>query len=498
MSTSGKPWAGVVRVSHMGVRKPGAPNVHTDREQVDELRGYAERIGVTLDLLPAELDVSGGLPLERRPSLLKAVEGVEAELYDGVIVAYLSRLGRNVREQLRVWDRVEAAGGRIVVVRENIDTSTPNGRYVRTILLANAERELEEHTERFENLRQWATQAGIWQRRQTPRGYRRDPGTRKLVPDDQADQVRGAFRRRAAGASITQLSRDLAMTQSGARALLRNRVYLGELSVGVHTNTDAHPQIVTDEEWLAVQPLRAPARPSKSGRPVALLAGLIRCASCGFVMRRGSGGGKHLIYACHRDHSAGRCPRPAGITQPTLDDHVTGLALAELSYLRTRALEGDADMADAREAVKAAEDEMAAFLEGVSAAGLAPGDYARGAAQRRERLDAAREALAILLARRPDAIDVDPHTAWAQMNAEQRNRQLRSLIECVLVAPAGRGRRVPVGQRTRLIKLGTGLINPYSRRGVSAPIRTIALPDLDNPAVLGMELSKDLLKGRCC
>jgi DNA invertase Pin-like site-specific DNA recombinase len=102
-------------------------------------------------------------------------------------VSYLSPVGRSVREQLAVWDPVEQAGGRIVVVRERIDTSTPSGRYVRTILLANADRELEEYAERFENLRAWATTAGIWQRRQTPRGYSRDPDTRRLVPDERAD-----------------------------------------------------------------------------------------------------------------------------------------------------------------------------------------------------------------------------------------------------------------------------------------------------------------------
>jgi site-specific DNA recombinase len=137
--------------------------------------------------VPPELDVSGGVPLKQRPSLREAVEGVEQGRYSGIIVSYLSRLGRSVREQLAVWDRVEQAGGRIVVVRERIDTSTPSGRYVRTILLANAERELEEYAERFENLRAWATTAGIWQRRQTPRGYSRDPDTRRLVPDERAD-----------------------------------------------------------------------------------------------------------------------------------------------------------------------------------------------------------------------------------------------------------------------------------------------------------------------
>src|SRR2546425_4859793 len=151
------PFAGIVRVSHMGDRKAGASNVHADREQIQEVAAEAKRMGVRVRMLSPELDVSGGLPLKDRPSLREAVEGVEGRKYAGIIVAYLSRLGRNVREQLQVWDRVEAAGGRIIVVRERIDTSTPSGRYIRTILAANDERELEEYTKRFEKLREWAT-----------------------------------------------------------------------------------------------------------------------------------------------------------------------------------------------------------------------------------------------------------------------------------------------------------------------------------------------------
>jgi hypothetical protein len=107
---------------------------------------------------------------------------------------------------------------------------------VRTILLANAERELEEYAERFANLREWATAAGIRQHRQTPRGYRGDPDTRRLVPDERADEVRRAFARRGAGESILAIAHDLAMTPAGVRRLLSNRVYLGELHLGRHLN----------------------------------------------------------------------------------------------------------------------------------------------------------------------------------------------------------------------------------------------------------------------
>jgi DNA invertase Pin-like site-specific DNA recombinase len=479
------PFAGLVRVSHLGDRRAGAPNVHADREQVQEVTAEAKRLGIRLRVLPPELDVSGGLPLKDRPSLREAVEGVEAGKYGGIIVAYLSRLGRNVREQLQVWDRVEGAGGRIVVVRERIDTSTPSGRYVRTILAANDERELEEYTERFERLREWATSAGIWQSRRTPRGYRKDSATRKLVPDDYAEETRQAFLRSGAGEKLSRLADDLRMTPSGVRALLRNRVYLGELRVGKHVNPTAHEPLVTEEEWLAAQ-RRHTARPPRSEEPVALLGGLVRCASCGHLMSRSARGRSQRVYACHPHHSAGRCARPGAVTLATLDRYVEEIALGELANLKATAARSGDDIAKARHALTQAERELAAYLEGVSAAGLAPGEYAQGARQRRDAADHARERLNELLARRPALVDGNPVKAWRRMDSGQRNRLLRSLVECVIVAAAGRGKRVPLDDRVRVIKHGTGLVKPYGGGGVALPIRSLVLPQPDDPVVLGV------------
>jgi hypothetical protein len=72
------------------------------------------------------------------------------------------------------------------------------------------------------------------------------------------------------------------------------------------------------------------------------------------------------------------------------------------------------------------------------------------------------------------------------MDSRQRSRLPRSLIECVIVAPVGRGKRVPLMDRARVIKYGTGLVEPYRGGGTAMPIRSIALPDADDPVVLGM------------
>ncbi|HEX4364696.1 MAG TPA: recombinase family protein, partial [Solirubrobacteraceae bacterium] len=294
----GLPFAGIVRVSSMAGRKSGASDFHSESDQRDTILAS----GHNVVMLPSELDVSGGSAIEDRPALLEAVEGVEAGKYAGVIVAYLSRLGRSVRHQLAAWDRIEAAGGKVVVVQEGIDTSTPTGRLYRTIMLGIAEHERDLHVERFADLRQHATEAGIWQRRQTPTGYSRDPRTRKLVPNADADRVRLAFERRAAGVPLRTIAeQDLQMTPRGVSLLLRNRVYLGELKVGQHVNTAAHPSLVTVEQFEAAQ-VEQPRPPrSNTHEGPALLAGIARCATCGYVLGRGSGvvkGKRYIYYRC--------------------------------------------------------------------------------------------------------------------------------------------------------------------------------------------------------
>lgn len=475
----------------MGGRKAGADNVHADRDQIDEIQRHAAAVGATVTILTPELNVSGGLPLERRPSLLAAIEGVEAGRYDAICVAYLSRLGRNTREQLKAWDRVEAASGRIIVIRENIDSSTAAGRMHRGILLAIVEHEREQHAERFERLRVWATAAGVWQRRQTPLGYVRDEVTRKLIPSRNADRVRAAFADRIAGKPVSVIARDLQMTPSGVRALLRNRVYLGELRVGEHVNPAAHPPIVAVDVWHAAQAARV-TRPPRVARHPALLAGVARCAGCGHALARGRG--KVEVYSCAGQHSDGRCPAPAAVTLSLLDAHVERIVLARLAALHLRGPVDDKPLRDATAVRKAAEGELAVFLRDVRAAGLKAGQFAEGARARADAIDRARRIEERLLAGRVDGITGDAVEAWGRMNATQRNHVLGRVVEVVLVARAGgRGSRTPIADRVRVIRHGAGLVDAKRYRGEARPIVTVGLPDVDDPRVLGVHLSQDEL-----
>jgi DNA invertase Pin-like site-specific DNA recombinase len=489
-----KLWAAIVRVSHMGERKAGSDDFHADREQMDLIGAWAKSNGVPLEVMAPELGVSGGLPLERRPSLLRAVEGVERGEYAGIVVAYLSRLGRNVSEQLRVWDRVQAAGGEVVTVREGIDTTTASGRLHRNLLLSVDAHEREQHAERFAERRRAATEAGIWQRRQTPRGYRKDRATRRLVPDRLASSVRDTARDFVAGTTISELARRLGMTPSGVRQMLRNRVYLGELRVGEHVNPNAHEAILEIETFEAVQAkLNSGVRPARNGGPPALLAGLVRCASCGHVMSRGNSNGV-AAYTCHADHSGGGCPAPAAVMMGRLDGYVEPIALAELARLQITACEGDR-VERARAKVTAAERELEVYLVAVNAAEVGADAFAAGARERRAKLEGATGEMRTELARVPAMPKVGTGAeVWDELDAHERNALLRSLLAAVVVRPTGR-RVVPVVDRVRVLAYGADLDLP--RKGGHEPGGIVPIPfeDLNGVGVLTVAASKNSSKG---
>lgn len=492
-----KTYAAVVRVSHLGRRKQGSDSFHADDDQVAAVEAWGKANGVRIEVLPAELNVSGGLPIEKRPSLLAAIEGVERGIYAGIVVAYLSRLGRNVAEQLRTWSRVEAAGGEVVSIKEGIDTSTASGRLHRNLLISIDAHEREQHAERFDERRRFATEAGIWQRRQLPRGYLKGKD-RRLRPDPRGrKEVVATFGDFLQGTNISELGRQLRMTPGGVRALLRNRVYLGELRVGEYVNVDAHEPLIDRQTFDEVQrKLADNTRPARSVTGPALLAGLVRCASCGHVMTRTGRGktSKHdHNYVCVRQHSGESCPAPAGIVARRLDEYVERVALAELRRLQIEIAETDG-VAEAQAAVASAELELDSYLDAVRASDVGAEAFAAGAKKRSEAVETAKDVLYAELARRP----VDPARgsgadAWQDLNMHERNTLLRGLLAAVIVRPAGKGRRVPVEDRTRVVAYGTALVLPANRGHLASGIVPI-FPDADDVGVLSVPPAEDALE----
>jgi hypothetical protein len=370
---------------------------------------------------------------------------------------------------------------------------TRGGRLQRNILAAIHEDEREAHVERFDDLRRTATERGVWQFRQTPTGYRCDKTTRRLVLDHRAAEVRTAFHDRAAGTvTISDLARRLRMTQSGVRQLLRNRVYLGELRVGQHVNVAAHEPLIDIETFEAAQ--RSTPRPARGPSGPALLAGLVRCSTCGHRMTR-SGTWHVPTYRCPTRHGGERCPRPAAITCSIVEEHVEAIALEELKRLAVTASE-DRGLEQAQSEVARSRRELDAFAAAVEAAGMEPAELVAAFRSRRDALQDAQDQLRAEQARRPylpaaaSGADV-----WDELNPQDRNALLRALLSAVVVQACGRGgRTIPPGDRVRVLAYGAEVRLPQRRGEKPSGLCPIPLPDFDHPGVLGISPGKDSLK----
>lgn len=143
---------------------------------------------------------------DNRPALDKLRARVLRGEFDIVVVQKMDRLGRSLGMILRFWDELDAAGVRVVVVDQAIDTSTAAGRLQRNMLAALAEFERELILER--------TRAGI----QRARSLRKKFGRPRTVSDGQRVSIAELAR---GGSKPREIARSLKLKESTVRTILR-------------------------------------------------------------------------------------------------------------------------------------------------------------------------------------------------------------------------------------------------------------------------------------
>src|SRR5207249_6796375 len=111
----------------------------TTETQAVALREYAVRRGFTIIEEYPDTGISGSK--DSRPALDKLMTDARARRFDVVIVARFDRFARSVSHLLRALEEFGHVGMDFISVREAIDTSTPMGKMIFTVLGAVAELE---------------------------------------------------------------------------------------------------------------------------------------------------------------------------------------------------------------------------------------------------------------------------------------------------------------------------------------------------------------------
>jgi DNA invertase Pin-like site-specific DNA recombinase len=145
--------------------------------QLRELREYCERKKWKRFKEYVDIGISG--TKEKRPELDKLLADAHRRKFDAVIVWKFDRFARSVSHLLRALETFRAQGIEFVSLSEQVDTSTPTGKMVFTVLGAVAELERSLIVERV--------RAGIKNARAKGKRLGRP---RKIPNTDQINQLR--------------------------------------------------------------------------------------------------------------------------------------------------------------------------------------------------------------------------------------------------------------------------------------------------------------------
>lgn len=153
--------------------------------QEKEIRAWAEYKGVELVEVIHD-DGFSGKDLNRPglQRLLEIIKGKESEI---LVISKLDRLSRKVREILYLVEEVFSEGNtHLVSLSEEINTTTPMGRFFLMIMGALAQMEREQTVERIEAVMEYKREKGDHMGK-IPFGYEREDG--RLIQEAQENKA---------------------------------------------------------------------------------------------------------------------------------------------------------------------------------------------------------------------------------------------------------------------------------------------------------------------
>ena len=212
-----------------------------------------------------------------RPALKRLMKDIEAGKIDIVVVYKIDRLTRSLADFSKMVEVFERQGVSFVSVTQQFNTTTSMGRLMLNVLLSFAQFEREVTGERIRDKIAASKRKGLWMGGVPPLGY--DVASRLLVINEtEADLVRRIFGEMLTIGSPTRIAQGLAsegittkawttqdgQVRSGTQIdrkylykLLRNRIYLGELSHKGSWFPGAHAPIIDHGLWGQVHEVLA-------------------------------------------------------------------------------------------------------------------------------------------------------------------------------------------------------------------------------------------------
>ena len=278
-------------------------------EQETRLRAYCDAKGWTCVKIYSDGGYTGSNT--NRPALKQMMSDIE--IYDAVLVWKLDRLSRSQKDTLILIDELQKNDCAFISLVESFDTSTSIGRAMLGILSTFAQLEREQISERMKMGKVGRAKSGKWHGGgHAPTGYTYDKESGRLVPNDEADQVRLIFQMFLEGTGYVEITKHMHSHYTTrytsynnactTRRILMNPVYTGAVTHNGEVIPGCHEAIIDQDTFARVQAvLRSRKNGNKNAAGRHLLTGMVRC-ECGSAMALNQVH-QYKYYACSRRNS---------------------------------------------------------------------------------------------------------------------------------------------------------------------------------------------------
>jgi site-specific DNA recombinase len=420
--------------------------------QTDKLRAYSSLHDLGEITVISDPGISGKNML--RPGLQQLLAAVEAGHASHVIVWKLDRLSRSLRDLMEMRDTFDKYGVKLHSVCENLDMSSPAGRWFFSMMGGQAEYYREALSENVSMGLDRAVKEGRWINRPKT-GYDLINGL--LVPNVDAALVIECFRLRGERHSYRVIGERTGFEYSTVKSILDSRIYRGEVLRKKVWYPGIHDALVSEEEWQNAH--RGAAKGvRRSSDP---LSGRVICGLCNRRMVVAQNGKGHLTYKCH--HRGQGCGQPSRSNLGLARAAVVGLRLVGHDEnlrraIRRRLAGGGPDAAGTprrprraapAKTLKDLNDQRRKLLELFYAEKISADGFHKEEARIASAIEAARQQMAVegdeerlksdLEVRFEEVAlvlsNLDMNAVWAEANERERRVLVENLIEWIKVFP---------------------------------------------------------------
>lgn len=304
-----------------------------------------------------------------RPALQEMLNDVEQGLIEAVVVTRLDRITRSLKDLISLKELFEGHGVSFISITQNLDTSTPMGRFSFYILGLVAQLEREMTAERVAEDMRGRAKRGKWNGGPIPFGFKFDAELKKLVVNPEeariVEVIYQLYLKRKSFRNVVHSLNSMGIGTRGGKAwastsirrILQNPIYYGVLTYNkrktIGKTSKPRPEeeyilveagceaIISKNQWTQVQEVANTQKkiPPSSKKSQYLLTGLLECQFCatrlyGYTHVGHAKGGKvYQYYRCNGHISKGSAFCPGN----TVDAKVVERIISEqLKYLSTK------------------------------------------------------------------------------------------------------------------------------------------------------------------